>query len=295
MAYLFLNNNIIDVEHANISVQDRGFLYGDSLFETLRSYNGNIFNFEKHFSRLKGSSNILKIPLNYTCDKVREIINELLKKNNLLDAYIRITLSRGVGSEDLGFRISYNSSSRFPVFEPTFVVQVKPISVYSVELYKKGMSIIISKFRISTSCPIASHKTSNFLTNILAMDEASSTGAHEAILLNTDGSVAEGACSSLFIVKDDTVITPGLNANILPGITRNTVLDICRNNGIPVKEESFGVDLLLKADECFLTNSLMEIMAVSEINGTKIENTIPGEKTKYLMLEYKKLSNNLAL
>ncbi|MGR3320297.1 MAG: aminotransferase class IV, partial [Candidatus Anammoxibacter sp.] len=296
MSYIFLNNKIVSEEDALVSVKDRGFLYGDGIFETFRSYDSYLFNIEKHFNRMKRSASCLKIPFNYSLAYIQEQVKELLNMNGLPNSYIRITLSRGVGNADLGFRISdyKDSQSIIPnphsaIGSPTLVIQVKPLKLYPDELYNKGMSAIVSRNKISVSCPISQHKTSNFLTNIIVRDEADLKGAHEAVLLNTEDDVAECSASNLFIVVGDTVITPPIKVNILPGITRETVLEICRNNSICVREEKFGMDRLMRANECFLTNSIMEIMPVAKINGVKIGKSVPGMQTEYLMNEYKRI------
>lgn len=292
MLYFFLNGVIIPEQEAKISVADRGFLYGDGIFETLRSYNEYLFNIDLHLSRLRNSSTALKMPFDYSEERIQSIIKELIIKNNCPNAYVRITLSRGVGN--LGLQIEDSSpennisQSLISVQRSTLAIQVKSLTAYPEELYKNGMTLIVSQYKRSVSCPISSHKTANFMTNILARDEAREKGAHEAIFLNTENYVAEASVSNLFIVIDNVIITPPLDANILPGITRKTVLDICKDNRITAKEALFGIEELMNADECFLTNSLMEIMAVSSIDGKRIGKSAPGRITKYLMNEYKK-------
>lgn len=284
MSYIFLNNKVVHENDAKVSVKDRGFLYGDGIFETLRSYEDCLFNIVKHFNRLKHSSAILKIPFNYSFDEMKLNVKEVLERNGLVNAYIRITLSRGIGNKDVGFSIDKCR------FDSTLVINAKPLQLYPENFYNQGMSLIVSSFRRNKACPISCHKTLNFLTNIIARDEADANGAHEVVLLNTDGYVAECSASNLFIVESGTIVTPPLNVNILPGITRETVLEICKNNAILVKEEPFFTERLIKADECFLTNSIMEVMPVAELNGEKVGKKIPGKLTKYLRKEYKKLT-----
>ena len=287
MSYIFLNNKVVHENDAKVSVRDRGFLYGDGIFETLRSYEGYLFNIVKHFNRLKHSAEILKIPFDYSFDEIKLNVEKVLERNQLVDAYIRITLSRGMGDKDRGFKIDNCK------YDSTFVIHVKPLELYPDNFYEQGIYLIVSNFKRSKSCPISCHKTLNFLTNIVAREEADTKGAHEAVLLNSDGYVAECSASNLFIVEKDTIVTPPLNVNILPGITRETVLCICNHNSIFIKEEPFFTDRIIKADECFLTNSLMEVMPVTELNGKKIGKKIPGKMTNYLMKEYKKLTRKV--
>ena len=278
--YIFLNGKIISDTEGHISLRDRGFLYGDGIFETLRSYNGTPFKLAEHLERLHSSARKLKIPFEYTIKELTKNVKELLEINNIPDAYIRITLSRGIGNNGLGINDN---------LESTLLIQNKPFMSYEKELYKKGMSLNVSRARRSTSCPISCHKTTNLLTSILLKEEAKEKSAQEAIILNTDGYVAECIVSNIFIVDSRKVITPSLDTNILPGITRKIVLDICKNNNISVSEDRFRIETLIKADEVFITNSLMEIMPIAEVEDNKVGKTIPGEITSQLMNAYKSL------
>ena len=278
--FIFLNGKIISVTEGSISTEDRGFLYGDGIFETLRSYNGEPFKLTEHLERMRCSAEKLKIIPEYTNAEISESLTKLLAKNSVQDAYIRITLSRGEGGNAL--QMSDNLKS-------TILIQAKSFTPYDEELYNKGMSLAVSGYVRSTTSPIYSHKTTNLLTSILLKEEAKDKSAHDSIVLNTDGYVAECIVSNIFMVKDGSVVTPSLDTNILPGITRSTVLDICQNSGIPAREECFKIETLIKADEVFITNSLMEIMPVSMIEDNKIGKTIPGKITQQLMSEYKGL------
>jgi branched-chain amino acid aminotransferase len=278
--YIFFNGKIIPDTDRCISSGDRGFLYGDGIFETLRSYKGVPFKLADHLERMRCSAEKLKIPPVYSNAEISESITKLLEKNSVRDAYIRITLSRGEGGSGLQMSDGLRS---------TILIQAKPFKPYDEKLYNEGMCLSVSGHRRSTTSPICSHKTTNLLTSILLKEEAGSKSAHDSIVLNTDGDVAECIVSNIFMVKDVSVVTPSLDTNILPGITRSTVLDICQNSGIPVSEESFKIETLIKADEVFITNSLMEIMPVSVIEDNKIGKVTPGEITQQLMGAYKGL------
>ncbi|GJQ59683.1 MAG: aminodeoxychorismate lyase [Candidatus Scalindua sp. AMX11] len=279
--YIFLNGSIISEKEGYITSKDRGFLYGDGIFDTLRSYSGNPFKLTEHLSRLRSSAQKLKIPFIFTDDFLRNTIQTLMKKNNIPDAYIRITLSRGSGRRGL---VMCDHS------EPTLLVEVKELTPYPKELYEKGMSIIVSKTKRSTSCPISCHKTTNLLTSIMVKEEIKSRSADDALLLNTDNDVIECTVSNLFMVKEERVITPPLDTNILPGITRKAVLGICQNMNLPAKEERFRVETLIGADEVFITNSLMEIMPISKIEEHEIGKCVPGKITAALMNAYRELT-----
>lgn len=276
-----MNGNIIEETEGHISTLDRGFLYGDGLFETLRTYDKNPFRLEDHVGRLSHSAHYFDIPFCYTSHQIRQIIQKLLVENNLSNAYVRMTLSRGAGVDGL---IPKGTGV------PTFVIHAKPLVAYPASLYKTGVTLITSNIRRSTTCPISCHKTLNFLTNYLIKKEASGKGVHDVLILNTDNHVAECAVSNIFIVKSDIVVTPSLKANILPGITRMTVLELCKANDIRTSEELFGIERLLRADEVFITNSLMEIVSVSKTDSYSIGKCVPGTVTKFLCDKYKALT-----
>ncbi|MDN3514324.1 MAG: aminodeoxychorismate lyase [Candidatus Brocadia sp.] len=265
-----------------LSALDRGFLYGDGLFETIRAYTKKPFRLEDHITRLLNSAQHFEIPFHYTFREIQQTIEQLLTLNNLPDAYIRMTLSRGCGA---------NGLIPTGMCNPTFVIHTKPLVPYPTSLYKTGVSLITSPIRRSTTCPISSHKTLNYLTNYLIKKEAVEKGVHDALVLNTDNYVAECAVSNIFLVERATVITPSLKANILPGITRKVILELCKENGIHASEELFSLKRVLAADEVFLTNSLMEVMPVSKIDERLIGRRVPGTITSLLHGKYKELTH----
>jgi len=279
--FIFLNGKIVPDADANVSSADRGFLYGDGIYETLRSYNGKPFKLAEHLKRMRHSAKQLRISFEYTNTDIGKWINELTEKNCSQDAYIRITLSRGTG----GGRLQMDDN-----IEPTTLIQIKQFAPYERKLYDEGMTLTVSDCRRSTSCPISRHKSTNLLKSILLKEEANKKAAHETIILNTDGYVAECLVSNIFMVCGGSVITPSLDTNILPGITRSTVLDVCHVNGISASEERFEIDKLVNSDEVFITNSLIEIMPVSRIEDSKIGEIIPGKITQMLMSAYKDLT-----
>ncbi len=276
-----MNGKIMEETEGCLSALDRGFLYGDGLFETIRAYNKKPFRLEDHITRLLNSAQHFEIPFHYTPREIGQIIEQLLTQNNLPNAYIRMTLSRGCGANGLVPTGGYRSS---------FVIHTKPLIAYPAPLYKTGVSLITSHIQRSATCPISSHKTLNYLTNYLIKKEAVEKGVHDALVLNTDNYVAECAVSNIFLVERATVITPSLKANILPGITRKVILELCKENGIHASEELFSLKRVLAADEVFLTNSLMEVMPVSRIDGQAIGKFMPGAITSLLHDKYKALT-----
>ncbi|MDI6760508.1 MAG: aminodeoxychorismate lyase [Candidatus Brocadiaceae bacterium] len=280
--HVFFNGDMVLEEEALVSVRDRGFLYGDGVFETLRSYNGRPFLIEDHLQRLASSAQALGIPLRYGLEELQSAVENLLRLNRLTDALIRLTLSRGE-SPHYGLQ-----PPELP--QPTLIIQTHPFHPHPEESYRQGVRLAISAYRRSTTCPLARHKTANFLTGIMARQEAARRKVQDALFLNTEGQVCEATVSSIFLVESGRVVTPSLQANILPGITRKKVLEICRGEGITASEELFGTERLFRADEVFLTNSLMEIMPVSCIEDKGIGKTVPGKITRRLMEAYKGLT-----
>jgi branched-chain amino acid aminotransferase len=283
--HVFFNGDVVLEEEALVSVRDRGFLYGDGIFETLRSYKGIPFLLEDHLKRLASSSQALDIPLPYGLEDIQTAVQNLLGLNKLTNALIRITLSRGE-SPHYGLQPPESTSD----VQPTLIIQTHPFHPHPEEAYKQGMRLIISAYRRSTTCPLARHKTANFLTGIMARQEAARRGAQEALFLNTEGQVCEATTSNIFLVESGRVVTPSLQANLLPGITRRKVLELSQAEGLPASEDLFGTERLLKADEAFLTNSLMELMPISVIEEKSISRTTPGKITRRLMEAYKRLT-----
>lgn len=282
--YVYLNGDVVRKEEAVVSIRDRGFLYGDAVFETLRSYDGRPFMLKDHLERLMASVQTLRIRTEHTADQLKQAVMHLLEVNRLRDAYIRITLSRGEGGEGL---------TPLETSRSTLLIENRPFRPYPDELYRKGIQLIISDYRRSTTNPITYHKTANFLTAILARQEALKKGGHDAVFVNTEGNVCEGTVWNIFMVEDSRVVTPSVTANLLPGITRKVVLKICSENGINASEELFHTSRLLYADEVFITNSLMGIMPVATVDGHRIGTKVPGGITQRLMEAYKRLTETV--
>ncbi len=280
-SYVFLNGDMVLEDEALVSIRDRGFLYGDGIFETLRSYDGKPFLLREHLQRLDSSAQALEIPLTYSPQELRKAVESLLVLNKVADAIIRITLTRGE-SPHYGLQPPKKHT-------PTLIIQCHPFQPHPEEYYKNGLNLIISTYLRSVSCPIFRHKTANFLTAVMAKQEATRKGAHDALFLNTNGHVCEATTSNIFLVESGKVITPSLEANILPGITREKVLELCKQEGIPASEELFDKERLCGAEEVFLTNSLAEIVPVSQIEDKPISKPVPGKLTCCVTETYKKL------
>lgn len=260
--YVFSNSRIISEEQAHIHIQDRGFLLGDGIFETLKVQNGHIQFFEDHYNRLIDSANKLSIPLNYSAKQIKIICIKLLLKNKLAEetASLRITLTRGIGLR--GIQISDTAESTFF------------ISASKYENKKIQPRALITSILRNPFSPIIKLKTLNYLEPIFARFEAQSKNFDEGIMLNINKCIAECATANIFFVKNNVVITPSIETGILPGIVRDKVISLCKKNNILVYEKIISQEEALDADEAFQTNSLIGIQPLSAINDKKfsIEN-----------------------
>jgi len=278
--HVFINGKIVIENKAKIQVRDRGFLYGDGLFETLRSYKGFIFMLDAHLQRLFHSLKVLKYKIYFDKEYIENAVNKTVKKNNLSagDTYIKIIVTRGIHSGDLHFDKNY---------KPNIIIFADSLTPYPEDDYTKGINIISSSvIRQAAGSPIYLHKLLNYFENIFAKDEAHYKGAQEAIFLTRDRLVLEGASSNIFFVKGNTVYTPPLTQNILPGITRDVVLNICRENGIKVRQRKIHYRDIINADEVFKTSSVAGIVPVRKINRYAITGEIPGKITTKIMKLY---------
>ncbi len=270
---VFVNNKIIDEKKARISVFDRGFLYGDGLFETMRSYKGKVLALERHLDRLYDSADIIGMRIDKDRKYLGYIIYKLIKISRLRDAYIRLAVTRGKGRVGLEATTAEDQS---------IIIIVKKFTPYPAKFYKKGISLYTSSIRKNEKSTLSTIKNLNYLNNIIARMEAQREGATDALLLNTKGDVAESAVSNIFMIKRKSLITPSLDSGILPGITREITLSLADRVGLRPVERRVNLPELKRADEAFLTNTLMEIMPVVKIDKKAIGTGKPGPLTKSL-------------
>jgi len=277
---VYLNGRFVAKEQAQVSVFDHGFLYGDGIYETMRAYGGKLFLLKKHLARLKHSADAISLKLPMRLDKIGDALNEALSINKLKEAYVRLHLSRGPGEIGLDPALCV---------APTMVIVAKPFHDYPAAYYEQGVSVAIVTTR--RNHPLAlppSVKGTNFLNNILAKIEAIKAGAYEGIMLNWEGYVAEGTISNIFMVRKGVLYTPHLDTGILEGVTRDLVLRLAKRKKIPVKEVMLRPKDLVASNECFITNTTMEIMPVAAIDEKKIGKGIPGPVTAALHQAYQK-------
>jgi len=282
---VWFNGAIVPVDEAKVSVLDRGFLYGDGIFESMRAYDTRVLKLDEHLDRFLASAGELQIPVPCSAATLAEAVDELIAANGLDDAYVRLALSRGVG----GHRLSLDGE-----FRPTLVMTARPFTPYPKECYRQGMTGVTAGFHTSPDSPVLRHKSANYLENILAKDAAEREGAGEAIFVNAHGHVTEGTVSNVFVVEGEETVTAPVSEGLLPGITRAMVLaDLAPALGLSCREEAFGLGRLFQADEVFLTNSLMEIMPIATIDDVKIGGRVPGQITRELMAAYRKATQSL--
>lgn len=276
---IYLNGKYISEKEVKIEYNDRGFLLGDGIFETMRVYDGEISGLIDHYERLKKSAQYLDIPLNMTLSEMKDIIKKLLEKSELKmkHASLRLTLTRGVGPRGLLPPVNVN---------PTLMLTAFPFSANEV----KPLKVVVSEIRRNEFSPLSNIKSLCYLDNVIARRDAEKKGAHECIMLNTQGNVACASVANIFIVTPKGVITPRLEDGVLPGITRKMVINICKANNIPVYEEKISEIDLMQAREVFFTNRLIEIQPVMRINNQTINEGKIGTITSMLQMLYK---NNL--
>jgi len=277
--FVWVNGRVQRAGEPAVSALDRGLLYGDGLFETLRAYDGVPYLLDRHLIRLweaAGWLDIIRDVLDGAA--IAGAIEELVRLNELRDAYVRITLTRGEHTGRLELA---------PAAEPTLIIVAQPLRPLAPSRYDPGSSAIIASTRQNADSHLPRLKTLNYLNNLLAKTEAEHRGADEAILLNTRGEVAEGASSNIFLVVQGRLITPHVESSILPGITRSEVLRLAREAGIPAEERSVRPDELRLADELFLTNSIAELVPIRAIEGHPVGQGRPGEVTRLLHSAYR--------
>jgi len=253
MTKIHLNGRLIDADEARIDPADRGLLLADGLFETLRAYGGRPFRLDAHLARLASGAAILALPAP-PAPMVAAAVHEALAANGLADATIRVTLTRGPGPRGL-----------LPPAEvmPTLMIAAHPLP----PSLPATMSACLASIRRNEHSPLSRLKSLAYLDNILALREAAAVGCDEAILLNTAGRITAGSRSNLFLVLDGVITTPPPSEGLLPGIARHTLLTLAGKHGIPVKESPVTLAEIVRASEAFLTNSLLEVVPLTRLQG----------------------------
>jgi len=280
---IYINGKFYDKDNAKISVFDHGLLYGDGVFEGIRSYNRRVFKLSEHIDRLLESAQsiMLKIPLSKS-ELIKAVV-ATLKINKLDDAYIRLVVTRGVG--DLGLDPRKCNQG------PTTIIITDKIALYPQKLYREGLTIVtVPTVRNLPEALNPQIKSLNYLNNILAKIEAANAGCDEAIMLDSLGYVAECTGDNIFVVKQGQLYTPPQCMGTLRGITRDSILEIARKNKIPAHEHVITRHEVYISDECFLTGTAAEIIPVVKVDGRIIGPGKPGKLTLSLLKKYKELT-----
>jgi len=272
---VWIDGRLMDKADAKVSVYDHGLLYGDGVFEGIRLYHGKVFEADAHLRRLFDSAKSIRLTIPFAPEQLKSAIQETAKANNFADCYVRLVVTRGVGY--LGLNPNKCSS-------PSVFIITDTIEMYPKEVYEKGMAVITSSYiRNHPGAMSARVKSLNYLNSILAKIEAADAGVPEAIMLNHLGNVAECTADNLFVVKFGKVLTPTITDGILEGVTRQVILDLCRNLAIPCGEHTLQRHDLYIADECFLTGTGAEVVPVTKIDGRQVGSGQPGKITRRLI------------
>lgn len=287
MQYVYLNGEFVESDKAGVSVFDHGVLYGDGVFEGIRAYGGRVFRLGEHIDRIFAAAKAIALEIPMTKAELSAVVVATCKKNGLTDCYIRLVITRGKGN--LG--ISPSNCEK-----PTVFCIAAGIKLYTDEQYEKGMSVITSVQRRNKATIVDPQiKSLNYLNNILAKIEANRAGAAEAIMLNHDGIVTEATGDNIFIVKNGEILTPPVYVGILDGITRRTVIEAAKKEGIHVRETEFTLFNVYNADECFLTGTAAEAIAVTSVDGRTIGSGVQGEVTKRILAAFRRAAHDPAL
>lgn len=282
---IYLNGQLERRLEAKLSPFDHGFLYGYGLFETMRAYNGHIFRLDSHLTRLRCSAESIGLTHGVLATEegklsLKAACTATLEANELTDARIRLTVTAGEGDMTPDPRTCSN---------PTVLVTARRLDPLPPEKYETGFKATISSLRRNSRSPLSRLKSTCYMENILARMTARASGYDEAIFLNEQGSLAEGSTTNIFLVSNGELITPSSESGVLPGITREAVLEIARTSNIKANERLVNLDELVEAQEAFVTNSVLELMPLVSVEGKPIGTGKPGKLAGDLLAAYREL------
>ena len=281
---IYLDGEFLPKAEAKVSVFDHGLLYGDGVFEGIRSYNGRVFKLDEHLDRLYDSAKSIMLQIPIPIETMQEKVLETLRLNHLTEAYIRLLVARGVG--DLGL-----DPDKCP--KPSIIIIADKITLYPPKYYEQGLEIVTASVRRNYAEAINPRiKSLNYLNNILAKIEGKQAGAEEVLMLNAEGYVVECSGDNIFWVKNEVLVTPPVHIGILEGVTRNSVIDLAREARMQVEERVFTRHDLYIADEIFLTGTAAEVIPVVKVDQRVIGDGQPGKVTEKLIAAFRQLANS---
>lgn len=274
---VFLNDKLVDIDKACISVTDSGFLYGAGLFETMRSHNGVVFALMDHLDRLFVSAEVLSINNPYNREYITAAVNKVLHSNKLTDARLRLTLTNGPIAEPEEQRKS------------TLLITATKLRSYPSEYYKKGVMVVLCPFKQNPLDPASGRKTTSYFSRMIALNMAHQKRAAEALWFTVDNRLAEGCISNVFLVKNSEIYTPPITTPVLPGVARKTVCRLAKESSIKLTEKDLSIDDVLGADEIFLTNVIMQVMPITKVEKHTVGDGQVGPITKKLHKGFEEL------
>ncbi len=275
---IWLDTGLVDEKDAKISVFDHGLLYGDGVFEGIRVYGGKVFELDAHIRRLFESARAIRLPIPMTKETLTEAVERTVQANGIQDGYIRLVVTRGVGTLGL---------NPFTCKKSNLFIIADKIQLYPEEFYEKGMEVISATTVRNHPLAIPPQvKSLNYLNNILAKIEALDNDVPEAIMYNHEGYVAEATGDNVFIVKNHVIYAPPVEAGSLEGITRAVVIRLARQEGLDIVEKNLTRHDLYVCDEFFLTGTAAEVIGVVEIDGRAIGDGTPGPVTRLLRAKF---------
>ncbi len=281
---IYIDGEFLPKAEAKVSVFDHGLLYGDGVFEGIRSYNGRVFKLDEHLERLYDSAKSIMLQIPIPIETMKETVLETLRRNHLSEAYIRLVVTRGVG--DLGL-----DPDKCP--KPSIIIIADKIALYPQKFYEEGLEIVTASVRRNYSEAINPRiKSLNYLNNILAKIEGKQSGSEEVLMLNAEGHVVECSGDNIFWIKNEVLVTPPVHIGILEGVTRNSVIDLARDAEMRVEERVFTRHDLYIADECFLTGTAAEVIPVVKIDQRAIGDGQPGKVTEKLIAAFRQLAHS---
>ncbi len=275
MNWVYLDGAYVPADEARVVADDAGLLYGRGVFETFRARRGTVYRLERHFHRLRTGARVLGIGLPLALEELRLAVRQLVERCGLEDARVRLTLTAGPEGG-----------------RPSFLIQARAVTDYPEELYERGLSAVMAWARRNETSPLSRIKSLNYLDNLLAREEARRAGAHEALLLNIAGLMADGSASNIFIVREGEILTPRVEDGALPGITREAVLELAPAAGIPAREAPLTPDDLWVAQEAFLTNAVGGVMPLVSVDGTSLGDGRPGQIARCLRELYRRAATS---